>query len=91
MTKTKIILSVIALAAAVIIPPISLYVTFVGSTEELIKRFPDIDPQIVWDASKEMFFDTLQGKNSHIVDDADGSTGEYDRIFLEKVHKLTSK
>jgi hypothetical protein len=88
MNKTKIILSAIALATVVI--PSMYYVSFVGSTEELIKRFPDVDPQIVYKAHKKIFWETLQGKYNDIEDDADGSSGEYDRIFLEKVQKLTA-
>lgn len=89
MTKTKIILSLIAIAAVII--PVMGYVSYVGSTEELVLRFPDINPTIVRQISKEMFFESLHGKYNNIVDDNDGSTGEYDKIFQEKVQKLTSK
>jgi hypothetical protein len=89
MTKTKIILSVIALAAAAI--PTVMYVSYVGSTEELVKNHSDIDPMIVRKVSKEMFFESLRGEYNNVVDDSDGSTGEYDKIFFAKVAKLTSK
>lgn len=87
MSKLKIILSLTGLAAVAL--PVWQYIAFVGSTEALAERFPDVPKDVVWDVHKEIFVETLRGKYSHIEDDADGSTGEYDRIFLEKVQKYT--
>lgn len=88
MTKIKIILlSSVGLIGTAFA---AMWVSFEGSTGALIEQFPDIDPTIVRKVHKEMWLESFKGTYNDIDDDADGSTGEYNRIFLEKVQKLTN-
>jgi len=81
---TKIILSTVTVT---IVAVTAMYVQYVGSTEALVERFPDIDPKIVRKLSKEMYMEALTGKYADIesTDDA------LDKIFLEKVQLLNAK
>lgn len=55
------------------------FAQFVGSTDALIKRFPDVDPDVVQRIHKEMVLEALQGAYAGLSDDA-----EYDRVFRAK-------
>jgi hypothetical protein len=80
MSKIKII----ALAAVAVCSAAALYwhIQFEGSTETLIARFPDVDPNLVREVHKEMTREALAGEYGEL-DLTDDNV--CDSIFLAKV------
>lgn len=86
MTKFKIIASVLAVLG---IGSFACYISYVGSTMTLEKKFPDVPSDIVWKVHNEMVKEALSGKyKDYDINSEDDP--QMDAIFLEKVKKYTS-
>jgi len=79
-------LKILAIAAPVVLclSGVAFYIQYVGSTEAIVERFPEIDPTIVRKISAEMTREAFTGKYSDI-DITDENV--CDNIFLRKAEQ----
>jgi hypothetical protein len=83
MTKTKIaLIATTALGLFVAWQFISVF----GSEGALMERFPDIDPDLVVKAHRQMYFAALRGESAAIKNAE--SEEDFDKIFLEIIETL---
>lgn len=64
------------------------YVSFVGSTEALKERFPDIDPDVVYEVHKIMWKKAITGQLADVDTNDDAVM---DKLFLLEVDRYTSR
>jgi len=83
-TKTKI---AVAITAATGLFAAYQFVAFAGSTIALQERFPDIDPDVVYEVHKIMWKKAITGKLNDF-DTSDDAT--MDQLFLLEVDRFTS-